>query len=487
MPASPEPAAAFPWGQLFAWFWLLYGIYIALIVVRQRRAPAATLAWIMALCLLPLIGLLVYRYLGPQRIHRQQSRRLLSRALFTRRHHDLDRLQRHHPSAAIAIEHARLIEATCGLPPASCTQLDILIDGRDTFAALAAAIQAAQDHIHLEYYIFEPDQTGRNLIALLCQRARAGVRVRLLVDAVGSARLLGRQGRELLAALTQAGGQYAVFHPNHLDRWRPLVNLRTHRKIVLCDGKTGFTGGLNISDSENEAIHPHSAWRDTHVRLQGRIVHSLQYVFLQDWEYVCRKAVADANEALFPDLPEGHLIGQIIASAPDDSEQAIHHSVIHALGAAQQRIWLATPYFVPTEALRLALLNASYRGVSVRIMLPAQGDSRLVQAAARSYYSELIAAGVEILEYQPRMLHAKTLVVDKIYATIGTANFDYRSFLLNFEIALACYDRSFNQALAMYFVRDSHHCRVLTAADCQRFSGWQNLLQSFARLLSPLL
>ncbi|MCL1960486.1 MAG: phospholipase D-like domain-containing protein, partial [Desulfovibrionaceae bacterium] len=310
------------------------------------------------------------------------------------------------------------------------------------------------------------------------------VEVRLLVDAIGSARLLARRQRPLLDDLCAAGGKFAVFHPARFDRLRPLVNLRTHRKIVIIDGRIGFVGGINVTDDENELLRPDLAYRDTHLLIRGGAVRWLQYVFLQDWRYA-KGPQPSPGEDLLPSEPPGSLPVQIVASGPDSDTEAIHRAMIDALNLARSRIWLATPYFVPTEPALLALTNAALRGVQVKLLVPERSDSRIVTAAARSYYRELQDAGALVFEYRGRMFHAKTLVVDEFYGSVGSANFDNRSFRLNFEVAAVVLDRGFNQQLAAMFEADLAHCR-LTPGD-RKTPPYQRLFEAAARLASPLL
>jgi cardiolipin synthase len=338
--------------------------------------------------------------------------------------------------------------------------------------------------VHLEFYIFEPDQTGQLLLRALADRARAGVQVRLLVDAIGSARLLWWRHRALLAELRASGVALAVFHPTRIDRLRPLVNLRTHRKIVVIDGGTGFVGGINITDDENERLHPERAYRDTHLLIRGGAVRWLQYLFLQNWRYAEGAPPAPSAE-LLPHEPPGSLPVQIVASGPDSDAEAIHRAMIDALNLARQRIWLATPFFVPTEAALMALTNAALRGVQVKLIVPERSDSRIVSAAARSYFQELQVAGVLVFEYQSRMLHAKTLLIDDHYGMVGSANFDNRSLRLNFEVAAVVIGREFNQQLADMFSADLSHCRP--APELRHTPLPQRLFEAVARLASPLL
>ena len=466
------------------WTWPVSSIVLTTWIVLQRRSPVSTLAWIMVLNLMPVIGLAVYAGFGPQRVKRQRLKRWHRRAAVMSQT-DLQALRADRPDVpGWAVQHARLIEAACDLPISSAQQVDILPSGGATLAALLAEIAAARHHVHLEYYIFEPDETGTQLLRALTERVRAGVQARLLVDAIGSPRLLSRRHRRLLDDYGRAGGEFAVFHPTRLDRLRPLVNLRTHRKIVVVDGRTGFLGGINVTDDENELLRPDDAYRDTHLRLRGGVVRWLQYVFLQDWHYAGGQTPPQ-SDAWLPAQAPGTVPVQVVASGPDTDGEAIHRAMIDALNMARERVWLATPYFVPTEPALTALTNAALRGVQVKLIVPEMSDSRVVTAAARSYFKELQDAGVLVFEYRGRMFHAKTLLVDQHYGMVGSANFDNRSFRLNFEVAAVVFESGFNARLARMFEHDLSHCKLVPVD--RKAPPWQKLFEAVARLASPLL
>lgn len=475
---------ALHWRGILGWIWLITGIVLAIRITLQRRAPVATLAWIMALCLMPPVGMVVYRFLGPRKVKRQSMRRLHGQTLL-RAHNDLSALKlKPLTTPTAALQHSQLIQASCGLPPSSCESIELLNGGGATLDALLQAIAQARCHVHLEYYIYAPDQTGTQLTHALIAALQRGIKVRLLLDAIGSAAFLGRRGKALREQFTAAGGELAVFHPAWLDRWRPLVNLRTHRKIVVCDGNVGFTGGINISDTENEHLFPQTAYRDTHLRMQGAAVRWMQYVFLQDWVYASGRH--DFEDEILGSASPGPYAAQVLASGPDGSGQAIHHSMVHAINVAQRRVWLTTPYFVPTEPALFALQNAALRGVEVVVLVPKRSDSFWVTMAARSYFEPLRKAGVQIYEYIAPMLHAKTLVVDDNYSLVGTANFDNRSFLLNFEIAVAIYSPSLTCQLASMFEADLQQAKKVCTPG-RKIKWYKQVAESLARLLSPLL
>lgn len=475
------------WRGLLGWVWLIAGIALAIYITLQRRSPASTLAWILALLLISPMGLVIYRFFGPQKVQRQSMRRLRSRRRFQARYGSIYRqFVKNFAPLQWAMQHSRLIETSCGIPLSSCQSVQLLNGGGATLHALLQQIEQAQQHVHLEYYIYEPDQSGTLLMDALIAALQRGVTVRLLVDGVGSFAFLRRKGRHLRAQFAQAGGQLAVFHPTHLGGMaRPMLNLRTHRKIVVCDGVVGFTGGINITDAENEQLFPGHAYRDTHLRLQGAAVQWLQYVFLEDWAYASGQHEFEPG-VFVEQMAPGPYPVHVTVSGPDSDGQAIHHSMLHAINSARQRILLTTPYFVPTEPAWYALFNAVLRGVQVRLLVPRRSDSFWVTMAARSYFDALCQAGVEVYEYAGPLLHAKTLVVDDQYGMVGSANFDNRSFLLNFETNVVVYSATFNQELADMFEQDLRHA-TRVARKPQDIRWYQKLAEACARLFSPLL
>ncbi len=474
-------ALSFPlsdeWQLAISIGWLLYVLALVVWIVLQKRPPLSTLSWVLALAALPVIGLLIYFFLGPQKIKRQRIRRARMRSLHGKQapHADEDP-QSPLPRRKLAL--GRMVRATTGVPVSSATQVDLLAGGAAKFAALHAAIAAAEKHVHLAYYIFEPDRVGLPLLDALLAAARRGVQVRLLVDSVGS----GRLHRKHLAALRAAGGSVTFFHPFRLATLRPLLNLRMHRKIVVIDGRVGFTGGINITEDEHEGLSA-KAFHDLHLRLEGPVVGWLQTIFAEDWTYASKRSLAETD--LYPAQLSGPISVQAIGSGPEGLWEPIHRLHLHAIADARERVWLATPYFVPGEAALFALSNAALRGVDVRVLVPRHSDSMVVTFAARSYFDELMEAGVKVYEYQPVMLHSKALLVDDDCAVIGSANFDNRSFRLNFEVCAALYDVGLAAQLAREFERDFSRSRRV--ARPRKVDLLRRLAEASARLLSPLL
>ena len=461
---------------LYLWLaWLAYLLLLAGWIVLQKREPAATLSWVLSLAALPYLGFVIYFLFGPQRIRRQRHKRLHARG----------RLARAEASANPACSDectqvARLAQAATGIAPTAALAPTLLENGGQTFPALLDAVAAATHHIHLAYYIFEPDRTGTALRDALVQRARDGVRVRLLLDGVGSSNASNR----FLKPLLDAGGEVAWFHPFRIRLLRrPKINLRSHRKIVVVDGRIGFTGGINITDDQDERIKP-DAYRDLHLRFEGEAVRGLQVTFLEDWVYAAKVALRDAN--FWPEPAVGGVPTQILPSGPDSPWESIHRVHLELLHRADRRAWLVTPYFVPGEAARFAITSAALRGVDVRVMVPQRSDSRLVSAAARSYYDELLAAGVRVYEYLPGMLHSKALLVDDDRVLLGSANFDNRSFRVNFELSVLLHDRKLAGNLERVWLGYLDQS-VEIRADRPRTKLFPRMLEAIARLGSPLL
>jgi len=482
------PELSSEWKTGLSLAWSLYIAVLSIWIVMQKRAPVSTMSWILSLALLPFAGFVIYYFLGPQRLKKQRLKRLRSRA-GERAGADLALLREAAEKAPAALRQmAALGTAACGLPVSSATSVQLLSGGVRTFDSIFKAVRGARDHIHLEYYIFEPDQIGTLLRDLLVEKAGQGVTVRLLVDALGSKRL----GSKFLAPLLAAGGQVAFFHDTRIGRrLRPVTNYRTHRKIVVCDGSIGFTGGVNITDEEDRRAR-RDAYHDVHLRIEGSAVRWLQTTFLEDWAYTTGEPLKGGQRDLpqllphlQPEAEAGDIPVQIVTSGPDTTLEPIHRMQVAAINASTQRAWLTTPYFVPGEPALMALTSAALRGVDVRLLLPRRSDSFIVSAAARSYYDELIAAGVQVWEYKARMLHSKTLVVDDNCAMAGTANFDNRSFRLNFEVMAVVYGPALAGPLAAQFETDLRSAVAVRAHRPQRFL--MRLADATARLFSPLL
>ena len=504
------------WGAAYL-LWIAGSVVFMLL---QRRPPTTTLAWIIGFVTLPLLGALMYFFFGPRRLRRRKLGRQLAKRLAGRMAPDETGAEL---SAAFAGEpHAQLARLAIrygDTPPRRNQRLELYDDGDDTYRAIEAAMAAARDTLHLEYYIFEPDVIGRRWRDLLVERARAGVEVRVLVDALGSKRCGGRFWQPLV----EAGGEVRRFNPPRLLRLQSnLINFRTHRKIVVVDGRLAFTGGINVASGHSGLSSGSTAWRDTHLSVEGYAAHDLQRVFLEDWLFAGNRDGRDGRDGRedregrdgrdgrrgrpgrrrrdpvlsapqadldrwFPPLPpaSGPWV-QIIDSGPDEPRPSLHRFLFAAIASAQKRLWLTTPYFIPDDPMLAALATARARGVDVRLIVPHAGDSWLVSRAASTFTEEMLTEDVAVFEYQPTMIHAKTMVIDDDLTIVGTANMDNRSFRLNFEVAAAFYDPEVTARAAAMFERDLTRCRPLSVRG-SRGPLLDRLVASAARLAAPLL
>lgn len=472
----------------------LYAAYIAVYLLLQRRSPHATLAWLLLLAFLPGLGLFFYYLLGLRVAGRRRRRQRAQSAVTARGEQDpgVDRPEALGlPPQACAL--VRLIERAVG-PSAALRpgRPRLLLSGAEKYAAVEEALQGARHHAHLEYYIWEPDKVGARLRDILVERARDGVAVRVLVDGFGSLNAKRRFWRPL----QDAGGRVARFSPAFFRRWTPrMANFRTHRKVILVDGQVAFTGGMNVSEVHDARHAGEDAWRDTHLRLTGLACHGLQMVFLEDWYYATGEG--PRGHVYFPLGEDGQpepaagtagVPVQVVPSGPDEQQlRGTHGLFFSGITSSLQRVLLTSAYFVPDEPLLEALMSAAQRGVDVRVIVPKQGDVPVVAAAARSYFLDLVRAGVRVFEYPHPVLHAKSLVVDDWLAYVGSANFDNRSLRLNFEVGCAIYDPGVCAELAEAFLRDEARSHRVEGRELLRDPFRRRLMQATARLFAPLL
>ena len=463
-------------------------VVVTIWVVLEKRQPTSTLAWLLAILTLPYVGLLLYLVLGRRRINRKTRNKALNREAVARQLPETtDEAQQHYDSLPVMRSYEtqeELVEFAITHNPLTVgNQVCTLVDGDETFAALFHAIKAAKKYILVEYYIVQPDSVGLALRDALVAKAKEGVAVHFLYDGVGSWKLSG----SWLAPLHAVGVESACFLPLKFS-WFPFRmrwNFRNHRKIVIIDGAKGFTGGLNIGEEYQGANPKIGYWRDTHLELIGPSVRYLEQIFHEDWFFATGKTI-EVEPLGHQDLHGDELV-QILPSGPDREWQNIHLQIFVAITTAKERCYITTPYFVPDEALRTALVSAALRGVDVRLLVPSRSDLKLVLWAGRSYYGELLRAGVRIFEYQKGFLHAKSLVVDGLSGTVGSANMDIRSFRLNFEVNAFVYSPRFAKRLEEVFERDLEDAKELALSTYHQRSASKKFVEALARMTSPLL
>jgi cardiolipin synthase len=470
-------------------FLRLVGLLFVPSVLVRRKEPSATVAWILVLLLLPAIGAIVYLLFGRDRVRwpARRKRQLDEIVRARMREADparLDSNRTSHLTVGSTLEQGlfRVAQHLTHLRATSGNRVDVLAVGAAAYDAIGDAIDAARHHVHAQYYLIRDDATGRWFRERLVAAAKRGVHVRLLMDGFGCFAL----GRAYKRPLQQAGVEVAVFLPMRSVLLQP-VNLRNHRKIVVVDGTTSFTGGLNVGDEYKGHMAGLGAWRDVHLRIRGPASGELQRVFFQDWAFATGTFIPP--EGYFPrdDGPEGGATIAIVPSGPDTRTEAIQRLFVGAIGGATREVAVTTPYFVPNESLRVAMELAAMRGVHVRIVLPSKSNHSVTFHAGRSFYAPLIEAGVEVCEYQPGIVHAKTLVADSQVALVGSANMDLRSFRLNFEVHTLVHDGSTAGALHTEFERYAAQSRIVEAATWMGRGWGPRVKEGAARLVSPLL
>ena len=454
-------------------------------LIREHRRPTATLAWLLLLIFAPVLGIIGYWFFGARRFRRtsKKSARVAERLAGAAPENVVD--------AATTEPRTRLLLRLCDRLATSKASAGndakLLIDGAATYRAIIRTITDAKDHVHLEFYIIQPDEVGRGIRDRLVKKAEQGVAVRVLYDAVGSHGLPG----DFWRPLNDAGGRAAAFSPiRFLNRFRSRdrIDFRNHRKIVIVDAEVAFTGGINIG-REYLGLNPEFGhWRDTHIAIRGPAASSFQRTFAADWMIAADEHLT--GERYFPSgekPPQGDSVVQVVDSGPDQRWMSIARIYVQAMAAAADRIWFSSPYFIPDFVVETALINAALRGVDVRILLPKKNDHRFVGFASRSYYREMLEAGIQIYEYKRGFLHAKALLIDRWLGTVGSANMDMRSFDLNFEINAFVMSGDFVDTLAEQFLHDLTHATPVTLEAVRRTSYPRRLAQATARLLSPLL
>ena len=360
-------------------------------------------------------------------------------------------------------------------------RVDILNNGQMIFPAMLDAIGQAKSSIDLESYIFWSDSVGRQFAKVLMERARAGIQVRVLLDAVGSRKL----GADLLESMRAAGCQVVWYRPAAL-RTLGRVNDRTHRRILVVDGRTGFTGSVGIADPWRGKAQSPDHWRDTQVRITGPVVAQLQAAFAEDWQEATGEALL--GPAIYPELQAtGDDRAQIVSTSPSGAATPRLRLLFEmAARSARKSIYIANSYFVPDEGLINALSDAASRGVDVRILLPGPYiDVPVIQPLSRERLGKLLRAGVKVYEYQPTMLHSKYMVVDGAWSSLGSSNLDNRSFALNNEINIQVYGPQFGQQLERVFFADLAKSRRYGLADWERRSAWQRLQSGLLSILTP--
>lgn len=451
-------------------------------VLLEHRQPAKTIAWVLVLSFLPLVGIVLYFFFGRRT---RKNRHIWEKSLnqLTKRSMIEFAEQK---QLELPEEHKELIQLFVNQNfalPFKNNETGVYVSGYEFFPALLAEISKATHHIHIVSYIIDDDPLGRLLRDALIDKARKGVEVRLLFDDVGSWKTPNR----FFEQMREEGIEVHPFMPVRFPAFTGKVNYRNHRKIIVIDGKVGFIGGMNLAQRYVKG-HKGIMWRDTHVKISGAAVYGLQRAFLIDWFHADRTLITDRK--YYPDTtitPNNNLI-QIVTSSPTNVWEELEQGYIKILLSAKRYVYMETPYFLPTEPIFFAMRTAALSGVDVRLMVSLKTDSKLVQMASRSYLTQTIQAGVKVICYEEGFNHTKLLVADDNVATIGSANIDFRSFENNFEANAFFYDKSMAQRIKDIFLTDETKCVPLEKIkEINHKSFIYRLWESVVRLLSPLL
>ncbi len=452
------------------------------VVFSRKQQPVSATAWILAIIFIPILGGILFLLFGTHNIHRRREGKLAAARDLAKKLPKINQFElRDLDLTPQQNRLALLISRECSGVLTGNNTVEIIAETLLTQQRIEEAILGAKHTLDLEYYIWQPDRTGTRVRDMLIARAQAGVKVRFLYDSLGSMAL----NWKFLGPMIDAGIQAVPFLPGSTFRERWSFNNRCHRKIVIVDGTVGFTGGMNIGDEYLGARPDIGYWRDTHLRIEGPSVWQLQQVFAEDWYYSTGEELTD--EALFPPPRcTGHGITQVVSGGPDGVREPFHMLAFAAINEARESITITTSYFAPTFPLIMALETAAARGIKVRIMVAGKSVYPWTVWVGRSFYDTLLRAGVEIFEYKKGIMHAKTMTIDGVWSLVGTANFDYRSMLLNFEVALALYGEGYARELEAQFLIDQGFCSEVRLADWDARSLSRVFAENVCRLIAPV-
>jgi cardiolipin synthase len=456
----------------------IYVLVIAALVFFEERNPDRTILWLMTLIFLPVVGIALYVFFGPD-FKRVRMRRLFkpTRSYPGAKSVDWGRVSER------MIELSTLAYRNSSAPICERNEIKPLFNGEETFKAIKRALRDSSRYINMEYYIFEDDRLGREVADILAERSAAGVCVRLTVDGVGSWKL----GRGLIKKLQDAGVSVRTFMPVSFPFFHSRLNFRNHRKIIVVDGETAFTGGLNIGvDYLGEGQLGY--WRDTHVEFRGEAVRALNKIFLSDWKISSGEEISAADKSFCPSKPDSFhnlpLTPVQVVPSGGSAWRSIKQLYFRMITEARMKIWITTPYLIPGEAIMEALRTAALSGIDVRILIPFESDHFLSHWASLSNIDDLLRSGVRIWFYKKGFMHAKTLVMDDEAASVGTANLDNRSLVINFEVQAFIYDEKICACFSAQFLKDIEDSQECILPDWEKRGVKSKVLEAVGRLWS---
>lgn len=465
---------------LVALYLITVGVAV-IVVLRENRNPIRSLAWVIALIFLPYVGLIFYIFFGRSLRGRRMISRHSKRKMVTAmapRHVDLD-TQDLDDSEKSLVKLARNISSSIY---SDNNAIRVFTVGADKFRSLKEDLRAAGKSIYLQYYIFMDDHIGTEIAEILKERARAGVEVKVMYDHIGSFSTKNAFWRDMEAAGVDTHPFFRVNFPQLANR----INWRNHRKMVIIDNRIGYIGGMNIADRYDSGADGGTPWRDTHFRVEGDIVESLLFSYIVDWNFLKQPRPMEYPKT--EPIPLNTHVGmQLVTSGPLGRWDNLALVYLKAISMARKCIYIQTPYFLPTDVLQRALEMAALSKIDVRVMIPRNSDSQMLQFASFSYVTQCLKAGIKVYLYNPGMLHAKGMIIDHDLVTAGSTNFDFRSFENNFECNLLIYDDDLNREMRDIFFRDMGQCTKLNYETWKKRPMPQRAWESVVRLVSPIL
>lgn len=485
--------------QEISWILLLEIVYTLIVIatclriIYDTHSTSKTLAYLMLTVFFPILGIIIYFCVGTNYRKRKLYSKKIVKNEIMQRHIERQILKESEKTWNSVpdelLKYQKLVKLLLKDGMSNLTannKIEILKNGEEKFPAVLEALKQAKHHIHIEYYIYEDDEIGNAIKEILMEKSRAGVQVRLIYDDFGSSSIRKKVVPELIDAGVQAYPFYKILFIALANR----INYRNHRKIIVIDGNIAFTGGINVSDRYiNSPKRPDQLyWRDTHLKITGPGIYYLQYLFICDWNFCADEELVPQRDFFSASQDNGeNAVMQIAASGPDSDNPTILFSLIQAIGMAEEEILITTPYFIPGESLLDALVVAALSGVKVILLVPGVSDSRMVSAAGKSYYGDLMKAGVAIYEYQKGFIHAKTMVSDQQLSVVGTANMDNRSFELNFEVNSVIYDSHTAQEMTKIFYQDLEDAIQINPEEWEKRPLYKQFPEKLSRLFSPLM
>ncbi|MEE9403618.1 MAG: cardiolipin synthase [Algisphaera sp.] len=439
-------------------------------MLRHRRSPGSTMAWLIVFIGLPYLGTGAYLFFGRRKSSTLRTQRIRPAPCTNHNTHDTS-----------PIGFARVLTHYGANSPTTQNHVSLCRDGQQGLATLLALIDGAKHRLWLETFIFADDPTGQTVRDHLAARAAAGVDVRVLIDGLGSF----KTSTLFFTPLIEAGGHLATFKPVLTLPFHLKTNLRNHRKLVVADGVHSFAGGMNITHADLFSATTANTWQDVSLHIKGPAAADLEATFIRDWQYATGDTLSTTpcethTPAASPDV--SNQVVQLLTTGPDTANDPLYAASLTAIHRATDRIWLTTPYFVPNEALADALTFAAHRGVDVRILIPRRSNHPLTDFAGAALLRDIHKAGARVLRYRPGMMHAKTMLIDHTFAAVGSANFDYRSLFLNYELMQFCYDPLTLDSLADWFTQLSQQCDD----DLPNPSLIRQLAEGVVRAIAPM-